>query len=67
MAAEPRYATQLYLDPDQHPEDTLKSFEEFTQVFELRYVAQYPDPPKVSMDAAIARWKFANATQDNDF
>ena len=25
----------------------------------------YPDPPKVSMDAAIARWKITNATVDN--
>ena len=58
--AEPRYR-QLYFDPDEHPEDTLKAFEEFIKVFELRYDAQYPDPPKVSMDAAIERWKYANA------
>ncbi|CAB4021524.1 Hypothetical predicted protein, partial [Paramuricea clavata] len=28
--------------------------------FELRYDAQYPDPPKTSLDAAIERWKLAN-------
>ena len=47
----------LSFDPDHHPEDTLKAFDEFVQRFELRYDAQYPDPPKVSMDAAIERWK----------
>ena len=55
----------LFFDPDDHPEDTLKSFNEFIQVFELRYNAQYPDLPKVSLDAAIQRWKFTNATQAN--
>ena len=60
---EPR-CHQLYFNPEQHPEDTLKAFEEFTQTFELRYDAQYPDPPKVSLDAAIERWKYANATTD---
>ena len=58
---EPRYQ-QIFFDPEQHPEDTLKAFEEFIQTFELRYDAQYPDPPKVSMDAAIERWKVANTS-----
>ena len=57
--------SKLYFDPNQHPEYTLKAFEEFTQKFELRYNAQYPDPPKVSMDAAIERWKVANETTDS--
>merc|ERR1712240_341964 len=56
---------QLYFDPNEHPEHTLKAFEEFIKIFELRYNAQYPDPPKVSMDAAIERWKVANTTHDN--
>ena len=50
-------ATTLYFDPDLHPDDTLQSFNEFIQRFELRYDAQYPDPPKVSLDAAIEDWK----------
>lgn len=50
----------LYFDPDLHPDATLGAFNEFTQCFELRYDAQYPDPPKVSLDAAIERWKLAN-------
>ena len=62
---ETRQSQQLFFDPDQHPEDTLKAFEEFTQLFELRYDAQFPDPPKVSMDAAIDRWKVANTTEKN--
>ena len=50
----------LHFDPDLHPDDTLKAFNEFIQSFYLRYEAQYPDPPKVSIDAAIERWKLAN-------
>ena len=62
---ETRQSQKLFFDPDQHPEDTLKAFEEFTQLFELRYDAQFPDPPKFSMDAAIDRWKVANTTENN--
>ena len=50
----------LSFDPDCHPEDTLKAFDEFVQRFELRYDAQFPDPPKVSMDSAIERWKLCS-------
>ena len=50
----------LHFDPDLHPDDTLKAFNDFIQSFYLRYEAQYPDPPKVSIDAAIERWKLAN-------
>ena len=62
---EPRYQQQLFFNPNKHPEDTLKVFDEFTQAFELRYAAQFPDPPKVSMDAAIERWKFVHKTTAN--
>ena len=34
----------LFFDPDIHPENTLKAFQEFIQTFELRYNAQYSDP-----------------------
>ena len=57
-----QYQQQLLFDPDKHPDDTLKAFNEFTQAFELRYEVQFPEPPKVSMDAAIQRWKFARTT-----
>ena len=60
---EPRYTQKLYFNPDEHPEDTLKA-EEFCQIFELRYEAQYPDPPKVSMDSAIQRWKVEHITAE---
>ena len=50
----------LYFDPDLHNEDTLKAFNEFIQMFELRYNANYPDPPRMSMDSALERWKMAN-------
>ena len=62
---EHKAASALFVDLDDHPEDTLKAFNEFIQVFELRYNAQYPDPPNVSLDAAIQRWKFTNTTQAN--
>ena len=61
---EPRSPQCLYFDPDEHPEDTLKVFNEFCDSFTLRYNALYPDPPKVSMDSAIARWKVETATQE---
>jgi hypothetical protein len=54
--------SKLYFDPDLHPDDTLRAFDEFIQSFELRYDAQYPDPPKTSLDGAIERWKLANTT-----
>ena len=50
----------FYFDPDLHPNDTLKAFVEFVQDFELRYTATYPDPPKVSLDAAVQRWRVIN-------
>ena len=61
---EPQSNSQVYFVPDEHPEDTLNSFQEFTRTFELRYNAQYPDPPKVSLEAAISRWKVSNATEE---
>ena len=56
---------RLFFDPDDHPENTLKSFQEFIQRFELRYHALYPDPPKLSLQAAIERWKIMEATPEN--
>eukprot|EP00111_Clytia_hemisphaerica_P017092 TCONS_00050618-protein len=50
----------LFFDPDCHPDNTLKAFLEFTQDYELRYAAMYPDPPKVSLDSALQRWKLGN-------
>ena len=43
----------LFLDPDDHPENTLKAFQEFIQHFEFCYDALYPDLPKVSLEDAI--------------
>ena len=53
----------LCFDPDQHPDATLKAFNEFVESFELRYDALYPDPPKISLETAIQRWRL---TQDDD-
>ena len=55
---------QLYFDPDQHPEETLKAFDEFVKDYVRWYDANYPDPPKVSMDSAIQRWKLENANAE---
>ena len=35
------------------------------ELFALRYNAQFPDPPKVSLDSALERWKIVNATERN--
>ena len=64
MEQEPRSSNQLHFDPDDHPQDTLKVFNEFCESFTLRYNALYPDPPKVSMDSALARWVFQHATNE---
>ena len=57
--------SRLHFDPNEHPENTLKAFQEFLQRFQLRYDAFYPDPPKVSLEAAIERWKINQATPEN--
>ena len=54
----------LIFNPEDHPSDTLKAFDEFKTLFEFRYDAEFPDPPKVSMDAAIERWKYAHTTPE---
>ena len=58
--------SRLYFDPDQYPDNTLKKFDDFCLTFQLRYAAQYPDPPKTSIDMAIERWKIENADKKLD-
>ena len=53
----------LYFDPDEHPENTLKAFQEFVQHFQLWYNTLYPDPPKVPLETAIKQWKIMEVTQ----
>ena len=60
---EPRSSNGLYFDPGKCPDATLKAFNDFVIQFELRYNAMYPDPPKVSVDAAIQRWTLQNTTE----
>ncbi len=55
---------QLIFDPDCHPDNTLKAFLEFVQDYELRYTAMYPDPPKVSLDSALQRWKLGHENRN---
>ena len=57
--------SHLHFDPNEHPENTLKAFQEVLQRFQLRYDAFYLDPPKVSLEAAIERWKINQATPEN--
>lgn len=52
----------IIFDPEEHPGDTLKALDDFKTSFEFRYDAEFPDPPRVSMDAAIERWKVANTS-----
>jgi len=59
MSAESQ--ASLFIDPDKFPDNTLKAFAEFVEDFVLRYDANFPDPPKVSLDSAVQRWKMANA------
>jgi hypothetical protein len=59
MASENTRSTALYFDPDIYPDDTLKAFNKYIQLYELRYDAQYPDPPKVSQC-----WKLTAEAKD---
>ena len=62
--AEPQSSHIMFFNPDDFPDTTLKAFTEFTQSFELRYNAKFPDPPTVSFEAALKRWKISNATNE---
>jgi len=42
--AEPQSSHIMFFNPDDFPDATLKAFTEFTQSFELRYNAKFPDP-----------------------
>ena len=50
----------IYFDPNNHPTDTWKAFRSFTNRFELRYGAQFTEPPRSAMDSAIQRWELQN-------
>ena len=39
----------------------MKAFQEFLQHFQRPYKAFYPDPPQVSLEAVIERWKISQA------
>ena len=54
----------LCFDPDDHPDATFKAFEKFVKSYDLRYEAQYPDPPRTSLEVAIQRWKLNQDDED---
>ena len=55
----------LFFGPDEHPENMLKTFQEFIQHFQLWYEALYRDPPKVSLEATIEWWEITTAAPEN--
>ena len=56
----------IYFDPNRHPSDTHKAFELFCKRFELRYNAQFVDPPRTAMNSAIQRWELPHPpTEEN--
>ena len=55
----------IYFDPDKHPDATLKAFNKFIKSFELQYDALYPEPPKISLETAIERWKLSQEDEKN--
>ena len=63
MSTQQTSGATLCFNPDSHPKDTLKQFREFCRLFKLRYDAQYPDPPKLSLETAIQRWKIEHTTE----
>ena len=63
--AESAPRSTLYFDPNENAENPLKAFNDFCDTFLLRYDALYPDPPKVSLEAAITRWTYGQRTVAN--
>ena len=47
----------IYFNPDNHPSNTWKAFRTFASRFELRYAAQFTEPPSSAMASAIQRWE----------
>ena len=64
IAAENMRSTILYFDADIYPDYTLEAFNQFIQLYELRYNAHYSDPPKVWLNAAIERWRLTTEVKD---
>ena len=62
---ETQSSNSLLFDPNEYPKNTLKAFNDYVELFELRYNAQFPNPPKILLDSALERWKIANATEHN--
>ena len=60
---EPQSSNSSFFDLDEYPKNTLKAFNDYVELFELRYNAQFPDPPKSLLDSALERWKTVNATE----
>ena len=58
---EPQSSNLLFFDP----KNTLKAFNEYMELFELRYNAQFLDQQKMLLDSALKRWKIVNATEQN--
>ena len=57
------HTESIFFDPDKNPSDTLKAFNSFCNRCELRYDAQFTDPPKTAMDSAIQRWTLEHTTE----
>ena len=60
------HAEAVYFDPDKHSSNTWKEFRIFCDRFDLRYGAQYSEPPKTAMDSAIQRWHFQHPPTTNN-
>ena len=52
--AEARSFSAMF-DSGLHPDNSLNTFSEFTNVMEFRYETTYQDTPKVSLDIATER------------
>ena len=60
---EPQSSNSSLFDLDEYPKNTLKPFNDYVELFELKYNAQFPDPPKFSLNSALKRWKIVNAKE----
>ena len=56
IATTPHGMQNLQFNPDRFTHATLKTFNKFTEQYEFRYEAQYPEPPKHAIETCITKW-----------
>ena len=62
---EPQSSNSLFFDPNEYPENTLKAFNDYVELFELRYNAQFPDAQNGLVGFCTQKMEDVNAMERN--